>query len=126
MELLLERPAGRTRFLILTAALLMLPIGSAFAQASGSDQQSPDREDVIDVPRSSDPGKQPFLRYFLQDEVRMWTAPFRKSSYDSRTFTHYVLPFTLVTGALFATDHQISDLLPNTPDQSKWSLRVSQ
>ena len=52
--------------------------------------------------------------------------PFRRSSYSTRTFSRYVLPFTLITGALIATDHQTSNLLPNSPDQSKWSLRVSQ
>ncbi len=56
----------------------------------------------------------------------MWSSPFRRSSYSTRTFSRYVLPFTLITGALIATDHQTSDLLPNSPDQSKWSLRVSQ
>src|SRR3954452_20554150 len=126
MKLLPERPSGRKTSFLLTATLLMLPVGSAFGQVSPADDKARDREAVIDVPRSSAPGKQPFLRYFVQDEVSMWTAPFKKSSYDSRTFTHYVLPFTLVTGALFATDHQISNVLPNTADQSKWSLRVSQ
>jgi len=80
----------------------------------------------LNIPRSSDPGKQPFVREFLRDEVDIWTSPFRRSSYSGRTFTRYVLPFTLITGALIATDHQTSDLLPNTTDQSTWSLRVSQ
>jgi len=36
------------------------------------------------------------------------------------------VPFALITGALIATDHQTADLLPNTADQSTWSLRISQ
>jgi membrane-associated phospholipid phosphatase len=84
------------------------------------------REDQLDIPRSSDPGKQPFVRQFVADEVHLWTSPFRKSSYSSQGFTRYVLPFTLITGALLATDHRTANALPNTTDQSKWSLRVSQ
>ena len=84
------------------------------------------RDDQLDIPRSSDPGKQPFIRQFVADEIVMWTSPFRKSSYESRGFKRYVIPFALITGALIATDHQTSNLLPNTEDQSTWSLRVSQ
>ena len=38
----------------------------------------------------------------------------------------YGLPFLLISGALFATDHKTADLLPNTQDQTTWSGRVSQ
>ena len=36
-----------------------------------------------------------------------------------------VLPFTLITGALIATDHQTSNLLPNSTDQSTWSACIA-
>jgi membrane-associated phospholipid phosphatase len=56
----------------------------------------------------------------------MWTNPFHRRTYSTHTFTKYGLPFTLITGALIASDHYTADALPNTSDQSKWSLRVSQ
>ncbi len=68
----------------------------------------------------------PLIKRFMNDEWRIWTSPFRKSSYSSRAFTKYVVPFTLVTGALVATDRRAADILPNTKSQTTWSLRVSQ
>jgi membrane-associated phospholipid phosphatase len=96
------------------------------AQEGAPRQQTQTREDQLDIPRSSDPGKQPFIRQFVADEIQIWTSPFKRTSYTSRGFSRYVVPFTLITGALIATDHRTGELLPNTDDQSKWSLRVSQ
>ncbi len=98
-------PAGKFAYLSFLACVLLSP---PRAQA----QHAPDQ--------------QPFVRDFLRDEIQMWSSPFRRSSYSTRTFSKYVVPFALLTGALIATDHQTADLLPNTKDQSKWSLRVSQ
>src|SRR5262249_34009546 len=66
------------------------------------------------------------LRTFLQDEYRMWTAPFRFHNYESHTMIKYGLPFVLMSGALIATDHKSAEVLPNTEDQTVWSGRVSQ
>ncbi len=109
----------------LTIAVLLLGTTArcVFAQSDNTGRNSGD--DTINVPRSSDPGKQPFVRQFFVDELHMWTSPFRASTYTGDNL-YYVLPFTLVTGALIATDRHTAELLPNTPDQSKWSLRVSQ
>jgi membrane-associated phospholipid phosphatase len=71
------------------------------------------------------PPKHSFARGFLKDEGRIWAAPFRRSTYDSRTLK-YGLSFLALTGALIASDHKTADLLPNTFDQSIWSGRVSQ
>ena len=79
-----------------------------------------------DIPRSSDPGKQPFVRTFFHDEYRMWTSPFRPGNYDSHTMKKYVLPFVLIAGTLIATDRRVAHALPNTEDQTTWSRRVSQ
>jgi membrane-associated phospholipid phosphatase len=107
--------------------VLLTLFASITALAQDQTGQAPAQaEDQLELPRSSDPGKQPFLRDFVRDEVKIWTSPFRGSSYSSRGFTRYVLPFALMTGALIASDHKTSDLLPNTEDQAKWSLRVSQ
>lgn len=109
---------GMRFFALLPATLLLFGPHSALAQ------QTEERE--LDIPRSSDPGKQPFVRQFLADEVTIWTSPFRASSYSSHTAKKYVLPFTLITGVLIATDRRVIDKLPNSEDQSTWSLRVSQ
>lgn len=85
-------------------------------------------------PQAAPPAAQPpktggprnFVHDFGRDEWRIWTSPFRRSSYSSRTLKRYVIPFALLTGALIATDKQTAKLLPNTPDQDKWSGRVSQ
>lgn len=74
----------------------------------------------------SDADTKTFVKTFVHDEFRIWTSPFRPSSYSGEAFPKYVLPFTLLTGALFATDHQTANLLPNTADQMSWSGRVSQ
>jgi membrane-associated phospholipid phosphatase len=56
----------------------------------------------------------------------MWTSPFRSKTYGSDTVRKYGIPFLLLSAASLATDPWTSDLLPNTPDQTKWSGRVSQ
>jgi len=38
----------------------------------------------------------------------------------------YGVPFLVVAAGLFASDEQTIEILPNTPDQEKWSGRVSQ
>ena len=111
--------------------LTLIVVVSATGLLRAQDQtQTQDRaqtkEDQLDIPRSSDPGKQPFIRQFVADEIQIWTSPFKGSSYTSRGFTTYVVPFALITGALIATDQKTGDLLPNTEDQSTWSLRISQ
>ncbi len=72
------------------------------------------------------PVKPNLLKTFLKDEGQIWTSPFRRSSYTSHAFPKYVLPFTLISGALIATDHRTANLLPNSTDQAAWSRRVSQ
>lgn len=97
--------------------LLMLIAQSVPAQEQPSPQ---------DQARIADPGKRAFVKTFMKDELQIWTSPFRRSSYASHAFPKYVLPFTLITGALIATDHQTANLLPNSIDQATWSRRVSQ
>jgi len=94
--------------------------GQSPAQPGSREKTDPD------LPRSSDPGKQPFLRTFAHDEWRMWSSPFRRSSYESHALTKYVVPFAILSTVLIANDRKIVDVLPNTRDQTKWSGRVSQ
>lgn len=52
--------------------------------------------------------------------------PISKGSYSSHTVKKYVIPFTILSSALIATDTKTGDLLPNSLDQTRWSGRVSQ
>ena len=94
------------------------------ANAQTDDQQSKPTT-AADSSSSVDP-EDALVRTFFRDEFRIWTSPFRKRSYESHAFPKYVVPFALITGALIATDHLSSNILPNTPDQDLWSRRVSQ
>jgi membrane-associated phospholipid phosphatase len=77
--------------------------------------QSPDRE------------RRSFVRTFVSDEWRMWTSPFRRSSYSSSAAPNkYVMPFALIGAALIATDHRTSEAASNSEQERVWSGRVSQ
>ena len=77
-------------------------------------------------PAELGPGQTAVLADFPAGSGRHLDESISANSYSSRGFVKYVIPFTLITGALIATDRKTSNLLPNTEDQSKWSLRVSQ
>lgn len=72
------------------------------------------------------PSPRSFLREFGRDEWKIWTSPFRRESYSSGAGMKYVLPFALLSTTLLATDTQTAHILPNTPDQTRWSGRISQ
>src|SRR5690348_444394 len=106
------------RYFFLLAALML----SSLTVAAQSQPRKEDPESIApDLPRSSDPGKRPFVREFFHDEYRIWTSPFRSGNYDSHTMRKYVLPFVVIEAALIATDHKTAEALPNTADQTKWS-----
>jgi membrane-associated phospholipid phosphatase len=73
-----------------------------------------------------DPHAKRLLLGFGREQYRIWTSPFRFSSYDSHAVKKYVIPFVVIAGTLIATDTRTGDALPNTPDQTRWSGRVSQ
>lgn len=108
--------------------LLLLFTFTIVAQPGNRSEQPPDRKDEaeLDIPRSSDPGKQPFLPNFAREEWRMWSSPFRKGNYDTKTVKKYVIPFAIISASLIAADRKIADGLPNTRDQATWSGRISQ
>ena len=125
------KPVSRCLFLLVI--FLLAASVSLRAQAEAEQPASPQVTDqTIEQPNesnvrsNSDTELSAFPRMFLRDEVHIWTSPFRKNSYSSHAFPKYVVPFTLITGALIATDHRTSELLPNTRDQATWSRRVSQ
>jgi membrane-associated phospholipid phosphatase len=115
----------------LAAATMVLFVSSTCAQPAGSQENAPaeqaeQKETELTLPRSSDPGKQPFLRNFVCYEWRMSSSAFRGTSYDTPTVKKHVIPFALISTALIAADRKIVEVLPNTTDQTVWSGRVSQ
>lgn len=63
-----------------------------------------------------------FLRDVGSDQKRIWTAPFHM---NQRQFWTLAVPLVGGTVGLKSLDRHITDSLPNTPDQFKWSGRVS-
>ncbi len=110
-----------------SVTLLIVSWAAAMAQTpvDGDASQPPQVEKSESQP-SPVPGLKSFPRTFIVDEWRIWSSPFRGSSYSSPTVKRYVIPFTLITGALIATDRKTAEVLPNTSDQTVWSGRVSQ
>jgi membrane-associated phospholipid phosphatase len=104
----------------------VLVIGLALQQLPAQVPEAPQNERELDLPRSSDPGKEPFLRNFVIEEWRMWSSPFRGSNYDTGAVKKYVIPFAAIATALVLTDDNTAAILPNTEDQKVWSGRVSQ
>jgi hypothetical protein len=102
---------------ILCITMLLAAVGTA---------QTPGDPSELELPRSSDPGKTPFVQTVLHDEWRMWSSPFRKGNYDTQTVKKYIIPFSIIAASLIATDRRIAGQLPNTEDQRVWSGRVSQ
>jgi len=121
-----------TRFvaviLILITSFSMASWAAGQVPARGPSSQNSQAEQPPGqaAPPLPNPGSKAFLHSFSQDEWRIWTSPFRQSTYGSHTVKKYGIPFLLISVAAIATDHQTADLLPNTEDQTKWSRRVSQ
>jgi membrane-associated phospholipid phosphatase len=63
-----------------------------------------------------------FLKDIWTDQKAMWTSPFHM---NRRQWATIALPLAAGTAALIATDQDAANWLPNTPDQVKWSKRVS-
>ncbi|HYK90856.1 MAG TPA: phosphatase PAP2 family protein [Acidobacteriota bacterium] len=63
-----------------------------------------------------------FLRDIWADQKAIWTSP---SRIKRRQLFTIVLPLAAATAGLIATDERAARLLPNTPDQVRWSGRVS-
>ncbi len=62
-----------------------------------------------------------WLKHLAGDQRQFWTRPKEFSSAD----TTAVLPFVVFTGLLVASDHWITQQVPNQPDQLKRSLDIS-
>jgi hypothetical protein len=64
-----------------------------------------------------------FLKDICKDQKTIWTSSFRMNKKQLLTVA---LPVAGLAAALFATDARITGALPNTPDQVRWSQRVSE
>ncbi len=104
---MLKRLSKWTRLLVFAA----VTVSSVHAQQSSTDPP--------------DVGLRTLPKRFVTDEWQMWTSPFRAGQ-RAHTVKKYVIPFAIGSAVLIATDRKTGDLLPNTPDQEKWSGRVSQ
>lgn len=62
-----------------------------------------------------------FAKDIFHDQKQLWTSPFHMKARDAKWW----LIFGAATGALIATDHRTSQLLPNTADQIAYSRGVS-
>jgi membrane-associated phospholipid phosphatase len=62
-----------------------------------------------------------FAKDILHDQKQLWTSPFHMKGTDARWW----LILGAATGALIATDHRTSQLLPNSADQIAYSRGVS-
>ena len=63
-----------------------------------------------------------FAKDFAHDQKRIWTSPFHM---NKRQFLTVAVPLIGGTVALKSVDRSITNSLPNTPDQIKWSNRIS-
>ncbi len=122
------KPLGVVTLVLIATSLIVSSAAGQVIDAAGSADNTDQNLKTVEhqSPQSSDLEEQPFLQTFGQDEWRMWTSPFRRSTYRSPTVRKYGIPFLVLSTAFLATDRRTADLLPNTPDQTKWSGRLSQ
>ena len=90
------------------ALFLGLAAGVAFPQSAPSNG-------IPATPRQ-------FAASLVSDQKAIWTSPFRM---NKRQWLNTALPLVGGTAALIAIDKRAVRGLPNTPDQLKWSGRVS-
>jgi membrane-associated phospholipid phosphatase len=107
--------------------LLCLCTRGIYGQTAGDTSQPSGPPST--VPQAQAPGqKTSTLKLFRQtiwsDQKAIWTSPFHMN--DGKAATIAAIPLIVGTGALIAVDKDAAKWLPNTPDQVKWSKRVSQ
>lgn len=104
------------------AFVWLFAVSTATAQVLPPPGQSP-----VEISGAASPPHvdSPFIKRFARDAWHIWTSPVHSGNYNARS-AKYIVPFTLLSAGLIATDRQSSDLLPNTDDQRKWSGRLSQ
>jgi len=117
-----------TKTLHVTASLVVCWLASFLAAQA---QSNPNDASISLTPREEarystetepiKPLSRKFAKNFLLDQKDIWTSPFHMKRSDAKWW----LLFGTATGALIATDHWTSRQLPNTNDQARFSVRVS-
>jgi membrane-associated phospholipid phosphatase len=107
--------------------LLVMVAQPVRAQETGADTQPEPQTPAVIDPQAKPVAKQysptgQFLRDVWIDQKAIWTAPVRMKC---RQILTIALPLTAATVALIATDEKAGKWLPNTPNQIRWSGRVS-
>jgi membrane-associated phospholipid phosphatase len=107
--------------------LLLLGNRSAYSQLQRIGPQGPEpsssegvKPGLMEDQREDSP--RVFLKDVWHDQKAIWTSPFRM---NRRQWLGIALPLAAGTAALIATDKDATKWLPNTPDQIRWSNRVS-
>jgi hypothetical protein len=88
---------------------------------SETSQVSADRSGLFNK-APDDPAFKNYLRDIWTDQKVIWSSPVRMNRHQWLTIA---LPFAAGTAGLFASDKEAVTALPNTPDQIRWSERVS-
>jgi hypothetical protein len=110
----MDYPAG---FLFLWLVLCARTAGGSPETTAPTDATPPKSAQTV-----NDLAPKQFLKGIWTDQKAMWTSPFHERSPVGQPIA---LPLAAGTAALIATDQDAANWLPNTPDQVKWSKRVS-
>jgi hypothetical protein len=100
----------------------------AFGQEPGNTAKPPvtsetsdDQSSLLNA-NSDGPTFKSYFKNILTDEKVIWSSPVRM---NRRQWLTIALPFAAATAGLVASDREAATALPNTPDQIRWSERVS-
>jgi membrane-associated phospholipid phosphatase len=111
------------RFLLLQPLLIIQPLLGSVAYAQGTSEirdTQPLFQPAVAESKHSAAGQ--FMRDIWTDQKSLWASPFRM---DRRRFIKIALPLAAATAGFIATDSKSAKLLPNTPDQIRWSKRIA-
>jgi membrane-associated phospholipid phosphatase len=110
---------------LLVLLLLCLCARGVSGQASEASQPAPSSpvEPQLQTTSVGDSAPKRFCQTLWSDQKAIWTSPFRMNGGQAVTIA---LPLIAGTAGLIAADQDAAQWLPNTPDQVKWSKRVSQ
>ena len=84
-------------------------------------QTSDDQSSLLNAD-SHAPTFKSYLKSICTDEKVIWSSPVRM---NRRQWLTIALPLAVATAGLVASDREAATALPNTPDQIRWSERVS-
>ena len=120
-----ERWRSKAGLALWVLLLLCLCARGVSGQAGEASQpaESPPVEPQLQTTSVRDSAPKQFFQTLWSDQKAIWTSPFRMNGGQAVTIA---LPLVAGTAGLIAADQDAARWLPNTPDQLKWSKRVSQ